>query len=89
ERFDGYNVAAADAYWAKTKEYWDAVRRQWDAVAEANGGIRIEQEASAGTAIAHDLLILADQIKDGNADPADASKQAVALIAQGTANGGG
>lgn len=89
ERFDGYNVAAADAYWAKTKEYWDAVRRQWDAVADASGGLRIEQEASAGTAIAGDLLILADKIKDGKADSAEASEQAVALIAQGTANGGG
>lgn len=89
ERFDGYNVEAADAYWAKTKEYWDAVRRQWDAVAEANGGLRIEQEANAGTAIANDLLTLADQIKDGKADPHEASAKAVALIAQGTANGGG
>ena len=89
ERFDGYNVAAAEAYWDKTKEYWDAVRAKWDEVAEANGGIRIEQEAGAGTAIADELLILADKIKDGKADPQQASAQAVALIAEGTARNGG
>ncbi len=89
ERFDGYNVAAAEAYWDKTKDYWNAVRAKWDDVAEANGGIRIEQEAGAGTAIADELLILADKIKAGKADPQEASAQAVALIAEGTARGGG
>ncbi|MDP4605880.1 MAG: hypothetical protein NWS68_06975 [Erythrobacter sp.] len=89
ERFDGYNVAAAEAYWNKTKDYWNAVRAKWDDVAEANGGIRIEQEAGAGTAIADELLILADKIKAGKADPQEASAQAVALIAEGTARGGG
>jgi hypothetical protein len=89
ERFDGYNVAAAEAYWDKTKDYWDAVRAKWDEVAEANGGIRIEQEAGAGTAIADELLILADKIKAGKADPQEASAQAVALIAEGTSRNGG
>ena len=89
ERFDGYNVAAAEAYWAKTAAFWDAVRDKWDEVAEANGGIRIEQEPNAGTTIAGELLILADNIKDGKADPATASAQAVALIAEGTARAGG
>jgi hypothetical protein len=89
ERFDGYNVAAAEAYWARTSAYWDAVRRTWDSLAETNGGIRIEQEANAGTAIAGELLRLADAIKDGTADAQTASTEASALIAQGTARGGG
>ena len=89
ERFDGYNVAAAETYWAKTKGYWDAVRRQWDAVAEANGGIRIAQEAQAGTTIAGELMALADAIKDGKETSEAASAKAVALIADNTSRKGG
>ena len=89
DRFDGYNVAAAEAYWAKTKGYWDAARAKWDELAEANGGIRIEQEASAGTSIASELMILADKIKDDKADPQEAREQALVLIAEGTARKGG
>ena len=89
ERFNGYNVAAAEAYWAKTAPYWEAVRAKWAEVAAAQGGIRIEQEASAGTNIADELLILADLIKEGKTNIADASAKATAMIAEGTARKGG
>ena len=89
DRFDGYNIAAAEAYWDKTKGYWEAVRAKWGELAETNGGIRIEQEASAGTSIANELMILADKIKDDKADPQEAREQALALIAEGTARKGG
>ncbi len=89
ERFDGYNVAAAEDYWAKTASFWQAVRTKWDEVAAANGGIRIEQDPSLGTNIGGELLTLADEIKDGKTDPAAASEKAVALIAEGTARNGG
>lgn len=89
ERFNGYNVAAAETYWEKTKGYWDAVRGKWDEVAEANGGIRIAQEAGAGTTIANELMTLADKIKDGKETPEAASARALALIEEGTARSGG
>jgi hypothetical protein len=89
ERFDGYNVAAAEAYWERTKGYWNAVRGKWEDVAESNGGIRIAQEASAGTVIASELMTLADQIKDGKETPEAASAKAVALIEDGTSRKGG
>ncbi len=89
ERFNGYNVAAAETYWDKTKGYWDAVRGKWDEVAEANGGIRIAQQASAGTTIANELMLLADKIKDGKETPEAASAKALALIEQGTSRKGG
>jgi len=89
ERFDGYNVAAAEAYWDKTKAFWDKVRGKWDEVAEANGGVRIEQDAGAGTAIANELLILADLIKAGKTTPDEATEKALAMIAEGTARKGG
>lgn len=89
ERFNGYNVAAAETYWEKTQDYWDAVRGKWDDVAAANGGIRIAQEASAGTTIANELMLLADAIKDGKETPEAASAKALALIEEGTARKGG
>lgn len=88
-RFNGYNVAAADAYWEKTRSFWDAVRRKWDEVAESEGGIRIAQEPSAGTTIADDLLRLADAIKDGKASSTAASAEALALIEAATTGKGG
>jgi len=88
-RFNGYNVAAADAYWEKTRSFWDAVRRKWDAVAESEGGIRIAQEPGAGTTIADDLLRLADAIKDGKTSGEVASAEALALIAAATTGKGG
>lgn len=89
ERFDGYNVAAAEAYWDMTADYWNAVRAKWDEVAETTGGIRIAQEANYGTDIAAELLKLADAIKQGETPAEEATAKAVALIETGTARSGG
>lgn len=89
KRFDGYNVAAAEAYWDKTADYWNAVRAKWDQVAETTGGIRIAQEANYGTDIAAELLKLADAIKQGETPAEEATAIAVALIETGTARSGG
>jgi len=89
ERFDEYNVAAADSYWEKTGAYWDAVRAKWDNVAETSGGIRIAQEANYGTDIAQELLKLADAIKTGETASDEATARALALIETGTARSGG
>lgn len=85
DKFDGYNVAAADEYWAATKGYWQAVRTKWDEVAEANGGIHIEEEAQTGTVISGRLLSIANEIKDGTTSEADAIAQAQRLIGGATA----
>lgn len=85
ERFDGYNVAAADAYWGKTKDYWAAIRAKWDAVMLANGGITIEQQPNEGnSSIGSELLQLADAIKDGETAANEATAKALAMIEQGT-----
>ncbi|MEL7189420.1 MAG: DUF6607 family protein [Pseudomonadota bacterium] len=89
ERFDDYNVAAAESYWANTSDYWAAVRAKWDDVAEETGGIRIAQEANYGTDIAAELLKLADAINKGETSSDDATNDALALIENGTALGGG
>ena len=84
ERWDGYDVAAAESYWAKTKDYWAAIRAKWDEVKLANGGIKIEQNPEVGTSIAGELLKLADAIKKGETPSKEASAKATAMIEEGT-----
>jgi hypothetical protein len=83
-RFDGYDIKAADAYWAATKGYWAAVRAQWDAVAATKGGIAIQEEADTGTVISGRLLELADEIEAGTIGEAAAIAQARKLIDENT-----
>ena len=83
-RFDGYNVKAADDYWAATKDYWAAVRNQWDMVASSKGGIAIQEEAQAGTVISARLLTMADEIVEGKLSPAKAIAEAQKLIGDNT-----
>ncbi|MDJ0977310.1 MAG: hypothetical protein QNI87_02125 [Erythrobacter sp.] len=84
ERFDDYNVEAAEAYWDKTKDYWAAVRAKWDEVMRENGGIIIAQNPEVGTTIAGELLKMADAIKTGETPAQEASAKAVAMIEEGT-----
>ena len=86
ERYDGYNVAAAEAYWAKTKDYWAEIRAKWDEVSLANGGIQIDQNPEVGTTIAGELLEMADAIKKGDMLSDEATAKAVALIEEGTSS---
>ncbi len=85
-KFDGYDVKAADDYWAATKGYWQAVRAKWDEVANTTGGIAIQEEAQAGTVISARLLGLADDIQQGKATEAAAIAEARKLIAGATAS---
>ena len=85
DRFDGYNTAAADAYWADTQGYWAAVRAQWVAVVDTTGGITIEEEAQTGTVISGRLLEIADELRDGTMTEAEAVAEARELIAEATA----
>jgi len=79
-RFDGYDVKAADDYWAATKGFWAAVRGEWDRVAATKGGIGIQEEAQTGTVISARLLELADRIVEGKVKPDAAIAEARKLI---------
>jgi hypothetical protein len=83
-KFDGYNVKAADDYWAATKDYWAAVRNQWDKVAATKGGIAIQEEAQAGTVISARLLTMADEIVEGKLSQTQAIAEAQKLIGDNT-----
>jgi hypothetical protein len=80
ERFDGYDVKAADDYWAKTKDYWAAVRAAWSRIADTKRGIAIPEEAETGTVISARLLAIADDIQAGKITTAAGSAEAQALI---------
>jgi hypothetical protein len=79
-KFDGYDVKAADDYWAATKDYWAAVRAEWDRIANSKGGIGIAEEAQTGTVISARLLELADQIVEGKTATDAAKAEALKLI---------
>jgi len=83
-KFDGYNVKAADDYWAATKDYWAAVRAEWDRVANEKGGIGIGEEAATGTVISARLMQLASDIEAGKTNPVKATAEARKLIADST-----
>lgn len=85
KKFDGYNVAAADNYWAATKDYWAAVRAEWDSVIAANKGVTIEEEAATGTVISGTLLNMGTQISKGEMKQSAAITEAKRLIREGTA----
>jgi hypothetical protein len=80
DRFDDYPVAAADSYWAKTKDYWAEVRRAWDAAIAQDGGVRVTEEANAGSVTGPRLMALADEIDTGRTETAQAVAAARALI---------
>lgn len=83
-RFDGYNSKAADEYWTATRDFWAAVRAEWDRVAKEKGGIGVSEEAATGTVISAQLMQLANDIREGRAEPAKASSEARKLISANT-----
>tara|TARA_R110002124_G_scaffold62279_2_gene170442 strand:- start:336 stop:1367 length:1032 start_codon:yes stop_codon:yes gene_type:complete len=83
-RFDGYNVQAAEDYWAKTSGYWSRVRDAWEQAFATGNGVVIEEEAQTGTVISGQLLDMGTQIADGEMVEADAVKAAQTLIADAT-----
>lgn len=81
DRFNDFNVAAADAYWARTAGYWAGVRRAWDRALAPGRPLMVAEVAETGSATGERLMGWADAIAAGTlAEPAAAS-QAAALIA--------
>ena len=83
-KFDGYNVKAADEYWAATRGMWAAVRAEWDRIAATKGGIRLMEVGETGSAVSARLLQIADELQAGKITEAKAIAEAKALMQQGT-----
>ncbi|RKF23011.1 hypothetical protein D6851_00390 [Altericroceibacterium spongiae] len=83
-RSSDYPTEAADHYWKATSDYWAAIRAEWDRVAEANGGITIEEEAETGTVISARLLEMGSAIEAGDLSTEKAIAEGVRLIREHT-----
>jgi hypothetical protein len=79
-----FDVAAADAYWAATKDYWAAIRTAWDEAIASGKGVSVTEVADTGSAGADRLMGLADEIKAGKLKTAEAIKRGRAVISQVT-----
>jgi hypothetical protein len=76
--------AAADRYWAATRDYWAAIRAEWARVQHDTGGIRIQEQAQAGTIISARLLEMATDIFEGRRQTPAAIAEAQRLIREAT-----
>lgn len=81
---DQFDIAAADAYWAATKDYWAAVRGLWNAAIVANKGVNVAEVAETGSASGERLMGFADDLQAGKLKTADAIAKAKTVIAEVT-----
>jgi hypothetical protein len=79
DRFDDFNVQAADDYWAKTADFWAEIRNEWarfEAQDETFGlTIQGEPEELYGK-----VLEAADKVNEGEEATPDAVKDAIRAI---------
>jgi len=79
-RDDKFDVAAADAYWTKTKDYWAAVRKLWDETLTRDGAITVALEPENGTVTGPKLMGLADAIVAGKTTTKKAIAEARGIV---------
>ena len=79
-----FDTAAADAYWAATKDYWAAIRAAWDQAIAKGNGVHVAEVADTGSASGERLMTIADDIQAGKIKSADAIKRGQAVIAEVT-----
>ncbi len=84
ERFNGYQVAAADSYWADTQEYWAGVRQAWDDAIARRRGVWVEEQAEWGSVVSQQLMGLADNIHNDEAQTQPALAEARRAITEAT-----
>jgi hypothetical protein len=82
DRFEGFPVAAADAYWVKTGPYWAKVRAAWGRAIARNNGVAVPEDVELGSVTGERLMDWADEINDGKTQTAEAAARAEALIAK-------
>lgn len=83
-KFDGFNAARADSYWAATRDYWAAVRTAWADVTARDGGVYIKEQAQWGSVTSERLMTLAYDLEAGKVTTKAASDKARNLILTAT-----
>lgn len=84
DRFDGFDPAPGDAYWAATSVYWAAVRQAWDDAIAAGNGVTLEEEPQFGAVTGPLLMGLANQIQQGDTTTEAAIAEARQAIGEAT-----
>jgi hypothetical protein len=84
DRFNEYQVAAADSYWADTRDYWAGVREAWDAAIARRRGVWVEEQAEWGSVVSQQLMTLADNIHSDSAQTPAALAEAQTAITTAT-----
>jgi hypothetical protein len=82
-RNPNYQIAAAENYWAKSKDYWAALRKAWDE-ASAKGTVTVTEEPENGSIVGPTLMGLGQDIVDGKTTTAAAIPQGLAAIEKTT-----
>jgi hypothetical protein len=84
DRFNQYQVSAADSYWADTADYWAGVRQAWDEAITRRRGVWVEEQAEWGSVVSQQLMTLADNIRGNTAQTPVALAEAQTAITQAT-----
>jgi hypothetical protein len=84
EHFTEYQVAAADSYWADTRDYWAGVRGMWDSAIARRRGVWVEEEAQNGAVTGPALMGLADRIHNDEIQTQPALAEAQTAITTAT-----
>jgi len=81
----GYDVKAAETYWAATADYWAEVRKAWDAAIVQGRGVAVQEEPENGSVTGPRLMGLADELAAGKITRDEAVAEARKVIAEKTA----
>ncbi len=82
-KFDGFDVAIGDDYWAETEDFWAAVRDEWTRIENENGefGLTFQGEPED---LYMKVLELANEVEEGEKSTVEASAAARAVITEYT-----
>ncbi|MAW80187.1 MAG: hypothetical protein CMI63_08105 [Parvularcula sp.] len=80
KKFDDFEIAVGDDYWAATQDFWAAVRDEWTRIESENPrfGLTVQGEPEA---VYMPILDLAEAVEDGEKTSAEAAEEARAVIA--------
>ena len=82
DRIEGHDFSAGEAYWAATAAYWAGVREAWASLeAGRSFGISLVGEPEP---LYQQILGLADMVREGEMETAEAVSEAEAIIAETT-----
>ena len=82
-KFDDFDVAVGDDYWAETADFWAEVRAEWTRIENENAtfGLTIQGEPED---LYMEILELAGAVEEGEKPSADAAAEARIIIAEYT-----